>query len=474
MDIAKYNNCKTWLQEPGTGNCEKSLICEDLYVIDDIKLGRCIKASCSIPKGNDIINIPKKYLLNYITILMHLSKYNDEIDSFLENNIHNFSNKTIGDNIIVDDITKFYSVLKLDALLSLSSHQLIMIYICLEKLRGHNSFWFPLISCFPDFDEFNKIPISWIQDFSSKCDKENFEQLPMSTISYVTKQDQQFKTDLKVSTNLLNNIDTRLTTKCYLWSWLVVNTRCLYYTLPKYLPIAQTKDAKSSNITMVPFVDLVNHITTEANCSARETKNGYCVSTLKTIEKDKHLWFTYGPHDDEMLQCEYGFHTSELNFKNNQLIGSKNLNTFNYVDISSIISKLLKSPKKQNAYKWLKQVGYYDDYTLGIENVEGEKISSKPSYRTRIALASLIENDDSFVLNKPERFIQCPMKLDKFYNGYNNGEYYLKSETLLLKKIVSKVKDKINGKIEKLQVTDDKTAMVRDLLCLQNILLDQF
>ena len=437
---------KSWLTIPNKNDKTKtkSLISDKLKVIDDIEFGRCIQVTDKIPKDEMIIKIPKIFLLNYLVILKHLSYWNSNINDFLKKNISNFNNEMFQTD--EDEITQIYSNLKFEALMKLTSHQIITMYIVLEKKRKDKSYWNEMFNSFPQMVEYSGIPMTW-ELSSDKIDNEIYKSIPKEMLEHSYKQIDQFKKDIEIIKSLLKSFNIEITETEYLWAWLSINTRCLYYKLSNYIPITNKKDNQSSNITMVPFIDFINHQTENSNCIAKQSKSGYEVYTIREIEKDENIWFTYGPHNDDFLQCEYGFSTSKIINEEEEF---KIFNKFNTINLSNIILKLLNNPKKKNVVNWLKQSGYYDDYTIGIEDINKDKIIVKPSYRTRIAISALIENENEFKYNDDQTSYTCPPKLERFSMGNSDGEYYDNTIYVLLKKICSKINNEIDDKLKNL------------------------
>lgn len=476
--MENHTNLIQWLVTKSDDDFSVSTIAECLKIKDDPLFGRCICIQDDIENGTSIIKIPKKFLLNYVTVLKHLSYFNVGIEKFIQKNVQNFNKEFYATKS--DCYTSIYSSFDHEKLLKLTSHQLLTLYIVLESKRKLESFWFPLLSCFPKLQEYEGIPMTWILKDSTQSSSDIFNTLPRSTIEHSQSQISQFNKDIEIINNILTEGDVKITREEYLWSWLAINTRCLYFKLPYYLPITETKHKEESNITMVPFIDFVNHDSNLSNAVAQEIKSGYEVHTTTTISRGDSLWFTYGPHSDEFLQCEYGFSESKCNANDNETY--YRINSYNVIDISHILLKLLSSSKKQNVREWLKQTSYYDDYTLGIEENNFDELSGlvsikvNPSFRTRIALASLFENDMDFKFNENQGNIQCPMKLQKFYEGYNDGEYYQKAEAIFLNKIIIKLKDEIKTKLEKLDALADvrpnESSICKKLLMNQLFLLN--
>ena len=477
MNSTKVQRLKDWLEIP----CEndrtktKAFISEVLHVTNDPDKGRCIVAGEEVQASTNLIKIPKKFLLNYLNILKFLSPFNQNALAFLKKNITNFDVRVF--DTPQDAITVLYSKLDFDRLLKLTSHQLLVLYICLEKKRGKNSFWQPLLDCFPNLGEYEGIPMTWNLRNSPPVSKKIYNLLPRSCILHSKKQIEQFYNDIHQISSVSGNLELGIKEEEYLWAWLAVNTRCLYYKLHSCLPIGKTKFKEESSITMVPFVDYINHKTMDSNAIAKEAKSGYEVDSIDGIQKDEHVWFSYGPHDDTFLQCEYGFSTSELNYMSSNDYSYKCFNPYNTVNISEIVKKLLSLPKKKNVVEWLKQVGYYDDYTLGIDDTRllGGKInvSVHPSFRTRIVLASLIEAESGFTFNELQRSYVCPARLEKFYQGLTEGEYYLTTEKVLLKKILSKLETELKDRLTSVLSFKVDSSVESKITTCRKLLLDE-
>lgn len=127
--------------------------------------------------------------------------------------------------------------------------------------------------------------------------------------------------------------------------------------------------------------------------------------------------------------------------------------------------------------EWLKQVGYYDDYTLGIDDTRllGGKInvSVHPSFRTRIVLASLIEAESEFTFNELQRSYVCPARLEKFYQGLTEGEYYLTTEKVLLKKILSKLETELKDRLTSVLSFKVDSSVESKITTCRKLLLDE-
>ena len=461
MKESDFVALQSWLSTPNTNDKThtKADISDDLKVLDDETLGRCIIANESIPKDELIMKIPKLYLLNYLNVLKHISYWNEGLNIFLKERISNYSSELFESP--QDTITDLYCSIDLQQLLKLTTHQLLTLYLVLEKRRGANSFWFPLLRCLPELPEYDEIPMTWIIGSSDKraTHAKIFNLLPKEVIAESNAQLKKFFKDTTTVDSFFTSrqdLDVNVKEEEYLWAWLAINTRSLYYQNPTYLPVSTTKDKEISSITMVPFVDFVNHKCEKSNAIAKQSKSGYEVTTTAEIGEGEHVWFTYGPHNDDFLQCEYGFSTSTLenDEEDDEALTYTSFNKYNTIELTNILSKLLENPKKKMVVEWLKQTGYYGDYTIGVDEILFDfgsmDMSCAPSHRTRIAIAALIEDEKPFQFSETSQAYQCPQKLEKFYQGYNDGEYYAKTEALILSKILRKIESDLDGKLDKL------------------------
>ncbi|KAH9812545.1 hypothetical protein DFH28DRAFT_1084354 [Melampsora americana] len=195
----------------------------------------------------------------------------------------------------------------------------------------------------------------------------------------------------------------------FLWGWLNVNTRCLWFDLG-----LKNHD---DNITLAPVIDMVNH-TLQSDLRPISTPNTFSLytshphgefpspmskkrilsskrGTFKTglsHQKGDEILFSYGSHSNLTLWSEYGF-----------II--KPYNRWNSIDITSEVLELFEKDDDDDddelieKLSILKESDYWKDYTI-----ESNPIG--PSYRTLVSL----------------RLLYCPIK--KLSNWYQiiNGE----------------------------------------------------
>ncbi|KAG5715238.1 Ribosomal N-lysine methyltransferase set11 [Termitomyces sp. T112] len=170
----------------------------------------------------------------------------------------------------------------------------------------------------------------------------------------------------------------------FLWAWLNVNTRCLYYRLTQ---LASDKD----NVTMCPVIDFANHTNHSNHMSPQEpiagrTKapsksyglNFQFISPSSTVTKqDDELFLKYGAHSNQILFVEYGF-VSEISAElllRGDAIGQ--------IALQSELLDLFESRGKLGA--WMKDIlrteGYWGDWTLHCQPPPAH-----PSFRLITAL----------------------------------------------------------------------------------------
>ncbi|CAI5759801.1 unnamed protein product [Candida verbasci] len=294
-----------------------------------------------------------------------------------------FSFNNINHEYTSDKFTdQYYSHLTKDELLKLSSFQLLSFYLTIERYRGVQSWWKPFLDMLPTMSDFQLTPMTW-------NNQELVKQLPISTQLMNEEITSRFEKDYKVISDelgILNREDVLL-------SWLCINSRCLYMKL-------STSHNSSDNFTMVPFVDFINH-SDEDHCKLKIDFKGFKIITTCEYTLNSQIYLNYGPHNNDFLLCEYGFMIND--------------NKWNDLDISNYIMDYLK-PKQ---IEYLKQIDYFDFYTL---------TNSILSFRTEVVLAVIQESN-------PEE----SKKLESFINGYTDGVIYQRLSKHLLKKILEEV-----------------------------------
>ncbi|KAI5464290.1 hypothetical protein BGZ63DRAFT_377382 [Mariannaea sp. PMI_226] len=91
-----------------------------------------------------------------------------------------------------------------------------------------------------------------------------------------------------------------LTRDDYLYSWLLVNTRTFYNSMPKMKSYAQ-----ADRLVCMPAADLFNHA--DQGCQLSYSATGYSIKADRLYKADEEVFVSYGPHSNDFLLTEYGF-----------------------------------------------------------------------------------------------------------------------------------------------------------------------
>ncbi|QBM87711.1 SET domain-containing protein [Metschnikowia aff. pulcherrima] len=387
-----------------TSSKSTSHVSEKLEVKDVAGSGRGLYAKASIMRNERLIRILPSYLLNFSTVLAHILKHNPAtpLPTSVPQNLYVPAVKN-------DAVGEIYSRLSLETLLSLSSFQIVSLFLVLETARGTDSFWKPFIDMLPEIEELLLCPLVWKVMKMPQADK-LWAMLPRSTRKHSESVLVRFEKDMHVVSLLLQ--DTAFfSTKTFLWAWMCINSRCLYMEVP------QAKDA-ADNFTMAPYVDFLNHLS-EDQCGIKIDALGFQVFTSTSYKPGDELYFSYGPHSNEFLLCEYGFTLGQ--------------NKWNYVDITQYLTLLFSAKQTQ----FLQKKGYYGDYTVNGDGM---------SFRAEIALATLQEPE-------PE----SSRRLSSFLEGTTDGSVYERQSQILLGRILSKLIADCNSKLNATHALGDGT-----------------
>ncbi len=411
----KIESLKRWIQGSAADLFQEPCISDSIDVHDREDLGRHLIASKTIENRKVIIRIPRTCMLNYITILQHLAYWNPEVCFYLKGKgispVSAQSEEVIpsekGDN--EDTFRNMYKGLKLSKILSLTSTQLISWYLIMIIRRKEGSFWKHFVKVLPSLGELQTLPIVWSLD---QLGSEYTKLLPNGLFQRVEKQKKSFLKDYNRVCEFTDSLDEcmKVDSESFLWGWLVCNTRCIYLNLPDFL----NQDSKEK-FTLVPYVDFLNH-TLEEHCTISVNRKFFSVSTAKSkYGPNEQLYFSYGPHTDDRLLCDYGFMLP---------LGE---NAWNDLDITDFVLKLLKPQQ----IEFLKSINYFGDYTITKDGM---------SFRTEVALATSQENESSFKSNGSINSVSCPRKLKSFIDGYSDGRSYCMKSN----KILDTIKKEIN------------------------------
>ncbi|CCH41620.1 SET domain-containing protein 4 [Wickerhamomyces ciferrii] len=416
----KLDNLLQWLLPSTT----KTSISEKIQVKETQGSGRGIYATSDIKPNLPIITIDHSYLLNYTTIVAHIFSWGSRNKSLPDV----YKNIKVPPAENEDHITSLYKEFTLEELGALSSFQIMSLFLELESSRGKESWWDPFIQMLPTINDFLTSPFLW--QIQGKY--ELIEKLPKSTQKHSLKMFNRFESDFKAVKTLLETHNASkdiINHDKFVLYWMCINSRCLYMEIPQ-------KKTTSDNFTMAPYVDFINHSTND-QCKLKIDRTGFHVITTSNYKENDELYLSYGPHSNEFLLCEYGFHLSN--------------NEWNDLDITEEVIDLMNDDQ----IEYLKKVGYYGDYTINKQNV---------SFRTDVALAVLQERDD-LTINR---------RLSALLNGISDGSFYKRRSKQILINILEKVKEDLERNLD-LNSQDDPNLKVIEALSKERVeLIDSY
>lgn len=382
----RINGMLEWLKSDHT----KSIISDQIQVQEAEGSGRGLYAKETINAHTPIIKIDHSYLLNFTTIVAHITSWNPTSTPLSDT----YKHINVPPKGKPDKITRIYQELTLESLTRLSSFQIMAMFLVLEKSRGAQSWWEPFINSLPLMDDFMRCPFVWKIQGKDHL----FSLLPRSTRKHANKMAQKFTHDYEIVTKLLNDqgaLESILPHDEFLLIWMCINSRCLYMEIPQ-------KKTTDDNFTMAPYVDFINHSSTD-QCILKIDRTGFNVITTNLYKEDEELYLSYGPHSNEFLLCEYGFYLPH--------------NEWNDLDITEEIIDIL-SPDQID---YLRDKKYWGDYTINHENV---------SFRTEVALA----------VSQERNHLHANRRLNALMSGISDGSYYRKKSNQILASILQKLK----------------------------------
>lgn len=368
----------------------KSNISDKIQVQEAQESGRGIYATEDLNAHTPIMKIDHSYLLNFTTIVANILSWNPA-SSPLPDTYRHIKVPPLGKE---SQVTNFYKSLNIEELTNLSSFQIMSMFLVLEKSRGTDSWWDPFIKMLPPIDDFLTSPFLWIVQGKDEL----VSHLPRSTRKHATEMAKKFNNDYTAVQKLLarHNVPSSLASHDeFLLNWMCINSRCLYMEMPQ-------KKSTADNFTMAPYVDFINHSSTD-QCVLKIDRSGFSVITSNKYKSGEELYLSYGPHSNEFLLCEYGFYL--LN------------NEWNDLDITKEVIELLN----EDQIEYLQENHYYGDYTINNENV---------SFRTEVALAVSQERDN----------LRVNKRLNALINGISDGSFYKRRSNLILLNILRKLK----------------------------------
>ncbi|KAI9064369.1 SET domain-containing protein [Trametes sanguinea] len=280
----------------------------------------------------------------------------------------------------------------------LSSHQLVSLHLLLHRpSRGDDSMdshFGPYISTLPR--DFSSHPLTWLINHKHGNDDPwtgyLLKNLPPSTRMTLHKSYETFQKDWEAVVRVLGespailslssrrtlnptaDLDLQGLLSDYVWAWLNVNTRCIYYRL-------RQNRSDPDNFTLCPILDFANHgpevthIFPVVESDIWDVTIPRAPSSLKRAKTDPFVFFgpsdsgvpsgqelllKYGAHSNRFLFVEYGFVNS---FDEGAALDGRYPGE---VDVQELVEDLIAQvgPAKALIKSTLEEAGYWGEWTI--------------------------------------------------------------------------------------------------------------
>lgn len=357
----------------------------------------------ALKKNEIIVSVPGTHQLNFHTVLHHISKFNRTLKIPRVTTSH----EQIDKQEMSDPRYKAYNVLSQTFLLNLSSFQLLALYILAEWVLlpfwSHGqvkSFWEPFFAVWPTQEELKSFPAIWSCSKKSAY-KHLLQLLPSASEKHMIKLSKLMENDWAIISPIITEWDNLFSANAelpkndelfeeFLHIYCIINSRCLYKEVPL------KKHDLSSQFTMVPFVDFLNH-TPEVDVHCYPFKHSlrkdvYSLGPF-TIKCGNHTYklpgeeilLNYGAHSNDFLINEYGFVIRQ--------------NNWDSVDISKQVCAMITDDAM---VQFLKINDYWEDYTINMTGI---------SYRVVVAMSLAVTGD----YKKTEKLLLGLISEDYFF-----------------------------------------------------------
>ncbi|KAK7417006.1 hypothetical protein QQZ08_011804 [Neonectria magnoliae] len=207
-----------------------------------------------------------------------------------------------------------------------------------------------------------------------------------------------------------------LTRDDYLYSWVLVNTRTFYNSMPKMKTYAQ-----ADRLMCMPAADLFNHA--DQGCQLSYSALGYNIVANRAYFAGEEVYLSYGSHSNDFLLAEYGF--------------ILDTNRWDEVYLDDVILPRLNRTQRDDL-KSVDFLGRYalDDQTLGC-------------HRTQVAL----------------RMLCCtPRQWQRFFDGEDDGSTSQVDVDDLLRMVLNDLLDIVGETLLKVDEADVGLDGQRELL----------
>ncbi|KAH7916069.1 hypothetical protein BJ138DRAFT_1140602 [Hygrophoropsis aurantiaca] len=286
----------------------------------------------------------------------------------------------------------------------LTATQLISLHLYLYRPRGEENssdpLFGPYISALPR--NFDGHPLTWLVEPAISIEENSLlETLPPSVYDALQQLHTRFLEDWTAVSEFMRtnsttieqlsihaNRDSQISLVDFVWAWLTVNTRCIYYRL-------KASKSDPDNLTMCPILDFANHTTVLPHITPVPTNADlWDAAPIKrlgddfsfispgdaTIKAGEELYLTYGSHSNRTLFVEYGF----VNQNFEDAVSKMNCEEAEgEVHVQDIVEQLISpdTPFGSIIKNVLCDEGYWGDWTL-----HALPKPAHPSYRLITAL----------------------------------------------------------------------------------------
>ncbi|KAM6500535.1 hypothetical protein JOM56_003549 [Amanita muscaria] len=274
----------------------------------------------------------------------------------------------------------------------LTAVQLISLHITLHRPKKANDAFSdphfgPFISILPP--DFTFHPLTWLWKQSHGLASANGQHLidilPTSVLDSMNEIHSKFKADWKRVSDYLKDNQNLFQTEPideaqFLWGWLNVNTRCIYY------PIRNAR-SDPDNISLCPLLDFANHTGKGphmvVNYGSGDSlprlgrANVTLVSPTSSVGENEEMYLVYGAHSNKRLFVEYGF----VNQVSAEIVARDDVS--GEVDVQKHMENLFRERGKAGGWirKILTDEGYWGDWTM-----HSGPVPAHPSFRLITAL----------------------------------------------------------------------------------------
>lgn len=269
VSFVKWMNTKNWINET------------KLRIAEFPGTGRGVLSLKSFNENDALIEVPLDLLITYKTL-----ESNDLFNSF----ISHFKNK-------------------------LTIHELLAIFILVEKHLGIESEWYNYLRYLPTNED---ICLPWF------CSTEEIDHLPEEvkncTLECINNVEDSWKRiSIILDSNCMckhckQDIRYLVTYDFYVWAYAIVNTRAVYIDPLEIRKMSGTSLEKyisdEPTMALCPYIDMFNHsssVTVKAVLKTNEHMPKYCLYIGNKVDRYEEIFISYGAHDNKKLLCQYGF-----------------------------------------------------------------------------------------------------------------------------------------------------------------------